>query len=70
MRNEAYADPIFMDDEVRHSRVRAIAALTLLIVLGLLAAGSALARPFHPAVGQVEARTSERAAASPIDPKC
>jgi len=71
MWNKAHADHRSVEDRIPISRVRTLAALALLLALGLAAAGSAIARPFHPAVGQA-VHTDSRAqeVAPPIDPNC
>jgi len=70
MWSEAHADPCSMDDQVRPSRLRAILAVTLLMALGLAAAGSAIARPFHPAAEPRGTPDSQTAPSVAPDPKC
>lgn len=59
-----------MSDEIRASRLRAAAALLLILVLGLLCAVSAVARPLR-AFEQNSPRVEQKSQPNgPVDPRC
>jgi hypothetical protein len=65
------SDHLPMSDELHPSRVRVSAALLLILVLGLLCAVSAVARPLRPAFEQTSPQGEQESQLNAaVDPRC